>query len=437
MQTFVYLFQAQKPQPSVYIRAVLQHYLCSENIILGSWSIRDIIDQNLTSTVLSGSALLAREYDEIEVPQDPRFSMTRKMEEFRVRAAGPYVALLSVFCQNRSRTWRTLKHTIAEWDTLQLDAEELDAQLKAFTDTKLVCDEASRFRTMPLSRWASIYKMRQMEWFIQLGFELDIYAPDELSRMYYYLRYIGVERTLHLRAIKQDIQKALDAAQNTKQIDPETMSEKISEHRRALLYCDYHIFEAGCTAGFAGVLFRLYTALSRLGQIVQTSPPYSEAKQRHEVRMKPFLSITQPKPLTFELLKVGADQPGMSLLGLLKEASICGTDTKIDHANLSKLNQVHTFSAGSHDRWVKDIKDRLKGVIMTNLAIVKVKEAVEAVGEELLPFLISNDADGKGILPFEVKIPKSGKRIHDFWIVPELTPLSRKAKATPVAEGDH
>ena len=39
--------------------------------------------------------------------------------------------------------------------------------------------------SFPLSSWAYYHKLHQMEWIVQLGFELDIYQPDELGGMYW------------------------------------------------------------------------------------------------------------------------------------------------------------------------------------------------------------------------------------------------------------
>ena len=41
--------------------------------------------------------------------------------------------------------------------------------------------------SMPLSSWLYCYKLRQMAWIVQLGFELDIYLPDEMAGMYWYV----------------------------------------------------------------------------------------------------------------------------------------------------------------------------------------------------------------------------------------------------------
>lgn len=37
----------------------------------------------------------------------------------------------------------------------------------------------------PLSTWTYHQKLRTMEWIVQLGFELDLYLPDEIAGMYW------------------------------------------------------------------------------------------------------------------------------------------------------------------------------------------------------------------------------------------------------------
>lgn len=149
-------------------------------IVLGTMSIRQVLDEDLSCTVLPGNLLLDRNNDEIEVPTDPRFNMANRMEMFRSRAAGSYLDVLRTICQNRCRIRRTLCHTIADWDNLQLDAEELDQELRTFTKEEPIIDTSistDPIYSFPLSSWAYFYKLHQMEWIVQMGFELEAYQP--------------------------------------------------------------------------------------------------------------------------------------------------------------------------------------------------------------------------------------------------------------------
>ena len=65
--------------------------------------------------------------------------------------------------------------------------DEYDQQLLQYR-----CDQKASsigrqdlYEWKPLSVWAKGHKIRQMEWIVQMGFELDIYHIDEMAGMYW------------------------------------------------------------------------------------------------------------------------------------------------------------------------------------------------------------------------------------------------------------
>lgn len=373
-------------------------------------SIRQVLDEDLACTVLPGHQLLDRDNDEIEVPNDPRFNMAAKMEIFRSRAAGSYLDILRTICQNRCRIRRTLTHTIADWDNLQLDAEELDLDLRAFTKEEPVLDDNisnEPIYAFPLSSWAYFYKLRQMEWIVQLGFELEIYQPDELARMYWYLKYLSQTRSRHLERIRGFIVRNQRVAIRT----PNTPVEKLQQYVNAVGFVNFSTLEAAATYGFADALSCLFTALGRLSLMPTLPRPYSDDTMRYEVRMKPFLSIGLPEPIPYEELTELVTQPKESLGTLLNFAAESAAGAKKAFEVLSKLSAEEAFCRGSHDSWVKNIKDCLKAAIFTNITISAVKKAIEAAGKD-------------GAVKLKVEVLQSGKGYHDFWVVPKVTPAS-------------
>ncbi|KAF7868334.1 hypothetical protein EAF04_004866 [Stromatinia cepivora] len=406
LMTFVSLFQARKPQPSVYIRTLLQYYMFADMIILGKMSIREVLDDDLASLTLPANQLLDRNNDEIEVTHDPRFHMAQRMEIFRSRAANTYIDILRTMCQNRCRIRRTLCHTIVDWDNLQLDGEEIDQELREFTkeepfiDLKISNDPIYAF---PLSSWAYYYKLRQMEWIVQLGFELQVYQPDELSGMYYYLNHLCKTRSRHLERIRSEVMRSYSARRKTSQLD--TSQQK--EFANAISYINFSMLEVTSTYGFADALSSLFEALRRLDLVPIPPRPYGNDIMRYEVRMKPFSTIGLPEPMPFDTFTYNVTQPKESTLDLLSIAAEATAAAKKGFEILSKLNPKDAYCRGSHESWVKDIKNCLKACIFTGISVAAVKRAIEAAGE-----------DGK--VKIQVEIPTTGKGYHDWWVVPKI-----------------
>jgi len=402
----VTLFQARKPQPTVYIRTLLQHYLFGDMIVLGTMSIRQVLDEDLATTTLPASPLLDVINDEVEVPSDPRFNMATRMEVFRQRAAGAYIDNLRTICQNRCRIRRTLCHAIVDWDNLQLDAEQLDVELQEFTGEVPVIDESisnDPIYAFPLSSWAYFYKLRQMEWIVQMGFELETYQPDELGEMYYYLSYLGKNRSTHLERIR-----GFSSPDSGLFSSDESIHRKV-EFNKAEAFINYSSLETAATYGFADALSNLFTVLGRLSLLPTLPRPYGNAKMRYEVRMKPFLGIGLPNLVSMEDLKYLVEQPSVNTLALLTFAAESAASAKKAFEILGRLTPEEAFCQGSHVSWLKNIKDCLKASIFTSITIQAIKKAYQASG----------NACGSGI---KIEIPKPGEGYHDWWVVPKVSP---------------
>ncbi|KAF7960005.1 hypothetical protein EAE96_001606 [Botrytis aclada] len=406
LMTFVSLFQARKPQPSVYIRTLLQYYMFADMVILGKMSIREVLDDDLASLTLPANQLLDRINDEVEVTHDPRFHMAQRMELFRSRAANTYIDILRTMCQSRCRIRRTLCHTIVDWDNLQLDGEEIDQELREFTKEKPFIDKSlshDPIYAFPLSSWAYYYKLRQMEWIVQLGFELEVYQPDELSGMYFYLNHLCKTRSRHLERIRSEVMRSYSTRRNESQLDP-TQKE---EFTNAISFINFTMLEVTSTYGFADALSSLFEALRRLDLIPIPPRPYGNDLMRYEVRMKPFSTIGLPAPLSFESFTYNVTQPNETTLDLLLIAGEATAAAKKGFEILSKLNPKDAYCRGSHESWLKDIKDCLKACIFTGISIAAVKKAIESAGK-----------DSK--VKIQVEIPTTGKGYHDWWIVPKI-----------------
>jgi hypothetical protein len=373
-------------------------------------SVRQILDDDLATTVLPAHKLIDRLNDEIEVPSDPRHQMANQMEVFRARAAGSYLDILRTICQNRCRIRRTLCRLIADWEVLQLDAEELDVDLRQYTKEEPIRDReisSEPVYSFPLSSWSYLYKLRQMEWLVQMGFELVVYQPDELATMYWYLQYLAKTRMRHLERIRGFNVRALNDARRKSPLSGEDQTQYIN----ALSFINYSTMEAAATYGLADALSCLFTVLNRILLIPTPPRPYSNDLYRYEVRMKPFQPIGLPELIPYDELKTAVSQPEESLSDLLRYAAESAVGARKGFEVMSKLTAKDAFCQGSYDSWLANIKDCLKACIFTGITIAAVKKATENPGKE-----------PNGI-KIKVEIPPIGKGYHDWWVVPKVVPV--------------
>lgn len=428
---FVLLFQARKPQPLVYIRTLLQSMICKDMVVLGSYSIRQILDHDLSIVVLPCAPQIDRAYDMIEVPTDPRHQISAQMEIFRQRVAEAYLEIFRIFCQNRCRVRRSLCHNIQEWEMLQGDVEEIDQLLQnALDERPLAITGADVNFSLPLSSWAYLYKLRQMEWIVQLGFELEIYQTDELAGMYWYLNYLAKTRAQHGDRIKSFTMRSLNEARygltgSGEQQLPQYTSVKDREYMTSLAYLRVTMLDAACTWEFADGLCCLYTALLRLNLIALPQRPYSSDTLRYDLRMKPFRSISLPALPTFDEFTRATLQPETTTYDLLKYAENAVGGARKGYEALSRMPEASTFSANTHDRWVGNIKDCLRAAIAAGVAVSTLQQALRRVG--------SQEDQSPLELGLKVEMPEMGKGYHDWWIVPKLVP-TRQHWSTEISQ---
>lgn len=406
------MFQSKQPQPLVFVRTLLQTFMFSDMQILGKMSIRQLIDDDLSIITLPASPYLDRANDEIEVTTDPRFALAQQMELFRQRAAQPFLDTLRTICQNRCRTRRTLTHAVRDWESLQLDAEEIDEILQQKMRERHA--GAHSGVNLALSSWTFLYKLKQMEFIIQLGFELETYQVDELNGMYWYLNYVSKSRLHHAERIKTIVFRQVDEHRKAKgsgNADEGAKDATEKQLQRSLAYTRLLLLDAAVTWEFSDALSCLYTVLSRLGLVRPPPRPFSDDRLRYEIRMKPFAPIGLPELPSFEEFVAGTTQPENSSVEILLYAERALAGVKKGLEMMSRMTPEDSFSVGSHERWTASAKKALKASIMATLAVSTLKKAMHKDGEDVK-------------LRAEVPTPEKGLIYHEWWIVPKLIPTT-------------
>ncbi|AEO71070.1 uncharacterized protein THITE_2060019, partial [Thermothielavioides terrestris NRRL 8126] len=403
---FVLTFQSQKPQPLPYIRALLQHFVFGDMVVVGRLSIRQVLDEDLSIVVLPSSILLDRANDEVEAPNHPRYVIAQQMELFRQRAAQSYLDLFRALSQNRCRVRRTLYHMLQDWETLQVDAEHIDQLLQAYTEEKPIVyppSGAAPTHSLPLSSWTYHYKLRLMEWTVQLGFELEIYQPDELAGMYWYLGHLARTRDQHTERIR------FFTAQRIKAAGPGAIdAAAAAQFARSRAYLHLTTLDAAATAEMADALSNLYTALRRLlvggGALAPPPRPYSTDALRYEVRMRPFAPVGLPALPTFATFSRAVARPDTPTAALLERAARGAAAARRALQAMSALSAADAFAEACHARWLAGIRDWTRAAVALAVAVTTVQRAVADRREAGLSVLV----------------PPPAERYHDWWVVPKV-----------------
>ncbi len=385
--------------------------------MLGILSIRSILDSDLASVTLPASMLLDPINDEVELPGDPRHKTARCMENFRQRAAQSYLDILRALCQNRCRIRRTLTHTLADWDNLQLDTEELDSELREYTKEQPMLSPnfgITPIFAFPLSSWAYNYKLQQMQWLVQMGFELDIYAHDEKAAMYWLLQHFGNTHYRHLQRIKGFLLR--DYQTMVENLNVENREMKEHEFQYAMNYVNLSSLQATATQSLAHAISCLYTVLGRYNLIPQTPHPYSTDAIRYEQRMKPFLGISLPELLPYETFHASVTQPEETSLDLLEFAAHAVNSAKREFEMLVKLDAQTARCEGKwcDEAWHQNVKAEVRSCIVASITIAVVKTAVAAF-----------EKDKSQAINLKVTCEAVEKSYHDWWVLPKVECITK------------
>ncbi|KAI9370899.1 Mak10 subunit, NatC N-terminal acetyltransferase-domain-containing protein [Aspergillus egyptiacus] len=413
LRVAVWTLLSRKPQPSVYIRSLIQTIIMNRTMVLGTIPVKQFLYDELAALVLPWSVLLEANLDETEMPTDPRFQIAQLMDGFVRRFSQPFVDTFRSACLNRCRIRRTVCHTIVDWDNLQMEAEDLDEQLRTLSEEPpLQLPNGDTTYSYPLSSWTYHQKLLQFRLILQLGFELSIYAPEELPGMYWYLSHICSTHLGHIDRIRTFIVSAAQRSRPT-----------LTKHavlRKSFLLFDRLTTQIVAIDAFAISLHALYVLLSRHRLLPTASSPqaYSNDRFRYELRMKPFLHLTLPELVPFDEYHREATLQGDSDEIVMDRATkAIGEARKAWEATLSngaflEVDGEKPDAPALEQDWTSDVKDTMRACIGASIAIETVKKAISAAGP---------NAQGQP-LNLQVTIPEVGSkaRWHDWWAVPQV-----------------
>jgi hypothetical protein len=413
-QSFLWSFASRSPPPLAYARSYLSTLLFHPDVLQSSISLPLADIKSLvfpSSPVLDPSNWAFSPPRNPMLPKPPRLQFAMLMDEFTDRSGQAYMDLWVSLGQNRCRLRRMLTHVILAWDMLQADASLVDTDI---TRTAEELDLSDQVLDFPLSTWAYHKKLWMIEKILLLGFEQDVYLPDEFAGMYLFLSLVATRRKELLTRVE-----AHYIARGT-QLLKERKLREAQEVDEASAYLDSLLAEAEGIASLGLAIARFYIILLYLGLLPIPKRPFSTEELRYELRMKPFLSLQPPEVPPFEDFKEHTQPygpysaPNASFTTELhdKDSEMW---TEIDNnlksardafAEVKKVGARAAKAEGVERTWGKDVQNALASCIALGVAVAGVKDAVMKKGEE-------------DNLAVKIEVPESGagKRYAEGWIV--------------------
>lgn len=198
-------------KPSTYSRSIIQGLLFKDSKFLGQIPHYDVLLTDIASLVLAADPLLSPTNWEIELPSDPRHRIARKIDEFMAKAIEEYLNIPRMLSQNRCRTRRTLNQSIAILDSLQAEAELTDSAIHTIIEeicsssgssspssARAFANSVEQLPYFPLAAWTYNHKLTISIQTVLLGFETEVYLPDEHASMYAFLAFLAQTQEEHL-----------------------------------------------------------------------------------------------------------------------------------------------------------------------------------------------------------------------------------------------
>ncbi|KAF2865661.1 Mak10 subunit, NatC N-terminal acetyltransferase-domain-containing protein [Massariosphaeria phaeospora] len=417
-QSFLCAYASRTPTPLPYARAYLATLLFHPQTLNATGSL-PLVD--LRTVVLPASPLL----DPVNwtlspprghlVPKPPRLQLALLIDEFVDRAEQPYMDLWISLGQNRCRVRRMLTHVIIGWDLLQADAGLVDDDLVRVVEDMGITDQVL---PAPLTTWVYHKKLWMIEKVVLLGFEQDIYLPDELAGMYFFLSTIASKRIALLHTIQQhNLSRVTHAPQSGFAVHSAQELDDADRYVTSL----YH--EATAIAELSAALHTFYMALCYLHLLPLPPRPFSSEPLRYELRMKPFLALQPPEVPPFADFATHAQPygvyaaPSPQFFDALRGALWGEVEARVAAAKdaFAKVRREGAGSAraeGVRGVWARDVQGGLASCVALGVAVAGVKSAVAG-----------SSGGEQGDMSVGVRVELAGKRYSEGWVVARVVKI--------------
>lgn len=150
-------------------------------------------------------------------------------------------------------------------DRIYSQSEEIDSELRELTKEDAQVTPNGPSYSFPLSSWVYLYKLRQMEWIILLGFELEVYQPHEFAGMYWYLQHYVRTKIGHIERIRgfAALNPKLSSKQKKKKVIP-----AVEQQQKALSQLTFYLLEASAIQELSGAMINVFIGFISPRQLI-------------------------------------------------------------------------------------------------------------------------------------------------------------------------
>lgn len=410
LQRAMWAFAYREPQPNTFARAYLQDRLFGSDRLTDDLSHFDLLLTDIRDLVLAGDPLADPDSFQVELPSDPRHRCSRLIETFMDKVFEEYLNVYRIVCQNRCRIRRTFTQAIPILDGLETEAMQTDLELNTIAPREAIPNASgANVQLNPLTSWTRFYKVEIMARTIQLGFETEIYLPDELCSMYYLLSVFAHQQCSRLELIERHVLvrtlNLLDRPQQNQRYAAEGVASR--DWLRSL-----HL-RWDAIRMMALALWRLCGILVAVKIIEPPKRDFAQDQLLYDARMKPYLSVTNdPIPSLQDFTR--ARQNIKTVETTCKSISMDVKEAKAHFAQLKLLSPEEAKYVGTEEQWKREMKQLETTCVAIAVQASQLLRIAEKHGKK-----DARDGDSlKGLV--EVSIPVTGARYHDWWIVPML-----------------
>ncbi|KAG9292267.1 hypothetical protein G9A89_009079 [Geosiphon pyriformis] len=379
---FFYYHAARQPSPCAFSRSLLQSTFCTENRILGKFTIYQILKDSVTE-LSNPPYVYFSTRTEIEKPQngaavDDRAQISRLVHTFMESSSKPLTDFYRILCHNRSRQRRNMCKVLTDWDLLQEEAEQIDSELHHLIKEEPIITEDGPSHSYYLSSWVYHRKLVLSQEILFLGFELGLYGNHEFVMIYWYLDYLlGVhfqhlERmALHINSKTSSTTKELKKSKKQKALratPPSAPSVSLLTSKKIMMTARQEICRG---------IYRTITALQKTGHILVPQLEYDDESIRFWHRFLMYRNLGSPTMLTFSEFKENTKFQNLTAIDLLAASKKNYESAKSAIENLLKMKLIDSRMDLCESEFQNDLKAMFRVCIANIVGVQKMLEDTE------------------------------------------------------------